>query len=125
MKPGAIAWPPTSTTVSAAPDNLPISTILPFLTATSPWNDAIPEPSTTRPFLIKTSYAILCPPVRARLPLRSTIAPGRRPVVGDCAPPGSQRGDLISDRLVAVFVWRSTFIGVGLREGMLQRHHDK
>src|SRR5262245_29262852 len=28
------------------------------------------------------------PPVRARLPLRSTIAPGRRPVVGDCAPPG-------------------------------------
>src|SRR5262245_15051114 len=76
MKPGAIAWPPTSTTASAAPDSLPISTILPSLTATSPWNDAIPEPSTTRPFLIKTSYAILCSSCSRSVVVASTIALG-------------------------------------------------
>src|SRR5260370_21496572 len=87
MKPGAIAWPPTSTTASAAPDNLPISTILPSLTATSPWNDAIPEPSTTRPFLIKTSYAILCSSCSRSVVVAVNYSTWRRPVVGDCATP--------------------------------------
>src|SRR5438309_8602791 len=43
---------------SAGPDNLPISTILPSLTPTSPRKAGMPEPSTTRPFLISKSYAI-------------------------------------------------------------------
>ncbi len=42
----------------AGPDNLPISAILPSLTPTSPRKAGIPEPSTTRPFLINRSYAI-------------------------------------------------------------------
>jgi hypothetical protein len=45
-------------TWSAAPDSLPISAILPFFTATSPWNAGMPEPSITLPFLMRTSYAI-------------------------------------------------------------------
>src|SRR5438034_11756269 len=47
---------------AAGPDNLPISTIFPSLTATSPRNAGIPEPSTIRPFLISRSYAIGVPP---------------------------------------------------------------
>src|SRR6201987_6216229 len=41
-----------------APLNLRISTVLPVVTATSPRKAGIPEPSTTRPFLISRSYAI-------------------------------------------------------------------
>src|SRR5438874_7658504 len=58
MKPGATARPAASIVLLAGPDNLPISTILPSLTPTSPRNDGMPEPSTTRPFLISRSYAI-------------------------------------------------------------------
>src|SRR6202162_6161002 len=65
MKPGDTARPSASTVWSAAPESLPSSTILPFLTATSPWKDGIPEPSTMRPLRIKRSYAIGVPP---RLP---------------------------------------------------------
>src|SRR5260370_20782325 len=42
----------------ATPDSLHNSTILPSLTPTSPRKAGIPEPSTTRPFLISKSYAI-------------------------------------------------------------------
>src|SRR5437764_1958173 len=62
MKPGAMTCPPASTVCPATPESLPISTILPSLTATSPWNDGIPEPSTMRPLRIKRSYAIDVPP---------------------------------------------------------------
>src|SRR5215831_12378629 len=86
IKPGAIAWPPASTTVSAAPDNLPISTILPSLTATSPWNDGMPEPSTTRPFLIKTSYAIGFLLFAGAGAVDADYSIALRPVVSDCAP---------------------------------------
>src|SRR5437762_4356941 len=58
MKPGATARPAASIVLLAGPDNLPISTILPSLTPTSPRNAGMPEPSTTRPFLISKSYAI-------------------------------------------------------------------
>src|ERR1700730_2083897 len=58
MKPGATAWPSASIVFVAVPDSLPISAILPSLTPTSPRNAGIPEPSTTRPFLINRSYAI-------------------------------------------------------------------
>src|ERR1051326_5394581 len=76
MKPGATAWPPASTVCPAAPESLPISTILPSLTPTSPWNDGIPEPSTINPFLISRSYAIGFPPLSrfALKALAQTIA---------------------------------------------------
>ena len=45
----------------AGPLSLPISTILPSLTPTSPRNAGIPDPSTMRPFLINRSYAIATP----------------------------------------------------------------
>src|SRR4051795_9518423 len=58
MNPGATARPAASIVLLAGPDNLPISTILPSLTPTSPRKAGMPEPSTTRPFLISKSYAI-------------------------------------------------------------------
>src|SRR5437763_10863338 len=58
MNPGATARPSASIVWLTGPLNLPISTILPFLTPTSPRKAGIPEPSTTRPFLISRSYAI-------------------------------------------------------------------
>src|SRR5438045_2469308 len=58
MKPGATAWPSASIVLLAGPDSLPISTILPSLTPTSPRNAGMPDPSTTSPFLINRSYAI-------------------------------------------------------------------
>src|SRR5260370_27570561 len=58
-----MTWPPTSTVWPAAPDNLPVSAILPSLAATSPRNAGIPEPSTISPFLINRSYAIGAPPL--------------------------------------------------------------
>src|SRR5437016_14614257 len=58
MNPGATARPSASIVLLAGPLNLPISAILPFLTPTSPRKAGIPEPSTTRPFLISRSYAI-------------------------------------------------------------------
>src|SRR5262245_9443303 len=69
MKPGATTRPSASIVRSAAaPAYLPTPTILPFCTATSAANAGSPEPSTTRPFVISRSYAILlpprCPPLR-------------------------------------------------------------
>src|SRR6266436_6578459 len=58
MNPGATTRPSASIVRVAGPDNLPISAILPSLTPTSPRKAGIPEPSTTRPFLINRSYAI-------------------------------------------------------------------
>src|ERR1700751_1987530 len=58
MNPGATARPSASLVRSAVPLNLPISTILPSWTPTSPRKAGIPEPSTTRPFLISRSHAI-------------------------------------------------------------------
>src|ERR1019366_4347816 len=58
MKPGETARPLASTVRVAGPLSLPISAILPFRTPTSPRNAGMPEPSTTRPFLISRSYAI-------------------------------------------------------------------
>src|SRR5262249_31262868 len=59
----------------------------PFLTATSPWNDAMPEPSTTRPFLIKTSYAILWSSCSRPVAVNySNLAPAGRRQLHACAP---------------------------------------
>src|SRR6185295_3672069 len=57
--PGEITRPAASIVSFAGPESLPISTILPFSTPTSPRNAGIPEPSTTRPFLISRSYPIV------------------------------------------------------------------
>jgi hypothetical protein len=62
INPGATAWPAASIVFVAGPDSLPISAILPSLTPTSPRKAGMPEPSTTRPFLISRSYAIVCLP---------------------------------------------------------------
>src|SRR3981189_2704300 len=70
----------------AGPDSLPISAILPSLTPTSPRKAGIPEPSTTRPFLISRSYAIGFllqgraaaagpPPVGVAVPRRRALSP--------------------------------------------------
>src|SRR3954452_13613243 len=59
MKPGDTARPSASTVRAAAPLILPISTILPSFTPTSPRNAGIPEPSTMRPLRINRSYVIL------------------------------------------------------------------
>src|SRR5439155_24630296 len=69
MNPGATTRPAASIVrLAAAPFDLPTPTILPSCTATSAANAGSPEPSTTRPFLISRSYAILipprCPPLR-------------------------------------------------------------
>src|SRR6185312_6357098 len=61
MKPGVTARPEASTVRVAGPLSLPISAILPLRTPTSPRNAGMPEPSTTRPFLISRSYAIWMP----------------------------------------------------------------
>src|SRR3954469_20087909 len=59
MKPGDTARPAASPVRAAAPFILPISTILPSFTPTSPRNAGIPEPSTMRPLRINRSYVIL------------------------------------------------------------------
>src|SRR6266446_6539070 len=87
MNPGATTRPSASIVrLAAAPAYLPTPTILPFCTATSAANAGSPEPSTTRPFLISRSYAILlpprCPPLRSErsgLSRRAAIAIGRHP----------------------------------------------
>src|SRR6516164_5698257 len=45
-----------------APLYLPTPKIFPLWIATSAWNAGSPEPSTTRPFLMSRSYAMLVPP---------------------------------------------------------------
>src|SRR4029079_15574590 len=60
-KPGETTCPSASSVRRAGPLSLPSSAILPFFTATSPWNAGMPEPSTTRPFLISRSCAIVIP----------------------------------------------------------------
>src|SRR5437660_896649 len=85
-----MTWPPTSTVCPAAPDNLPVSAILPSLTATSPRNAGIPEPSTMRPFLISRSYAIVFPPrVDAVQPFAAPTIAWRRNVA-DFSQPGAR-----------------------------------
>src|SRR5258708_11145377 len=69
MKPGATTRPSASIVrLAAAPAYLPTPTILPPCTATSAANAGSPEPSTTRPFLMSRSNAMLlpprCPPLR-------------------------------------------------------------
>src|SRR4051812_22958055 len=80
MKPGDTAKPSASMVRVAAPLILPISTILPSLTARSPRKAGIPEPSTMRPLRINRSYAILvglllCGPPAATLPRPGSLAP--------------------------------------------------
>src|SRR2546428_4024941 len=60
MKAGATTRPSASIVRDAASRSLPIATILPLVTATSPRKASMPEPSMTRPFLMRRSYAILC-----------------------------------------------------------------
>src|SRR5215467_15605316 len=60
MKPGATTRPSASIVRDAESRSLPIATIFPLVTATSPRKAGMPEPSMTRPFLIRRSYAILC-----------------------------------------------------------------
>src|SRR5262252_2541269 len=63
MNPGATTRPCASIVrLAAAPLYLPTPTIFPLWIATSAWNAGSPEPSTTRPFLMSRSYAILFPP---------------------------------------------------------------
>src|SRR5207248_1385695 len=80
-KPGATTLPCASTTRFADPLSLPISTILPSFTATSPRNPGMPEPSTIRPLRINRSYAIGLFPL-GRPPLAgksSATRPARKP----------------------------------------------
>src|ERR1041385_5113352 len=97
----------------AGPDNLPISTIFPSLTPTSPRNDGIPEPSTIRPFLISRSYAIGVPPqshcARYHLLLR-TIAHPRTARRAKCARGGNAEGP--GPRSGAVSLARARDIGL-------------
>src|SRR4051794_31363625 len=58
MKPGATTRPSASIVRFAVPSDLPTPTILPWCTATSAWNAGSPEPSTTRPFLIRRSWVM-------------------------------------------------------------------
>src|SRR3954451_20239002 len=77
MKPGLTARPSASIVFVAGLESLPISAILPSLTPTSARKLGIPEPSTTRPFLIKRSYAIASSHARRRRPrpaLARTVA---------------------------------------------------
>src|SRR2546427_12432010 len=63
MNPGATTRPAASMVrLASAPAYLPTPTILPSCTATSAINPSSPVPSTTRPFLIKRSYAMLLSP---------------------------------------------------------------
>src|SRR5438093_8757344 len=64
MKPGATTRPSASMVRAAVSRSLPIATILPLLTATSPRKAGMPEPSMMRPFLIMRSYAIGCSSLR-------------------------------------------------------------
>src|SRR6516165_1111667 len=71
MKPGATTRPAASIVrLAAAPAYLPTPTILPSWTATSAAKAGSPEPSTTRPFLMSRSNAIvfllLAPAARRR-----------------------------------------------------------
>src|SRR5580704_17723089 len=78
MNPGATTAPAASTVRAAVPLNLPISTILPSLTPTSPRYAGIPEPSTTRPLRINRSYAIGLSPLSgspSALPERTVAQP--------------------------------------------------
>src|ERR1700730_1551623 len=80
MKPGETARPSASMVRDAAPLILPISTILPSLTARSPRKAGIPEPSTMRPLRISRSYAILVGLLLwvrpgATLPRQGSLAP--------------------------------------------------
>src|SRR5436190_23145442 len=96
MKPGLTTRPSASTVWPAAPDNLPISTILPSLIATSPWKPGMPEPSMMRPFRINTSYAISVPPRSCRANYRrfaATITRRRPPAVDLCAPGQAKGGE--------------------------------
>src|SRR5262249_7362610 len=63
MKPGVTTRPSASMERTAAPRSLPISVILPLRTPTSARNAAMPEPSITRPFLIKRSYVMFSPAI--------------------------------------------------------------
>src|SRR5262252_1888649 len=63
MNPGATTRPSASIVrLAAAPAYLPTPTILPSWTATSAANAGSPEPSTTRPFLMSRSYAMMRSP---------------------------------------------------------------
>src|SRR6516225_3328025 len=63
MTPGATTRPSASIVrLAEAPAYLPTPTIFPPCTATSAWNAGSPEPSTTRPFLISRSYAMVLSP---------------------------------------------------------------
>src|SRR5271165_3682568 len=73
IKPGATTRPAASMVrLAAAPAYLPTPTILPSCTATSAANAGSPEPSTTRPFLMSRSKAMLIPPCCP--PLRTSAA---------------------------------------------------
>src|SRR5262249_26751072 len=65
MKPGATTRPSASIVRDAASRSLPIATIFPLVTATSPRKAGRPEPSMMRPFLIRRSYAIMCSSLRS------------------------------------------------------------
>src|SRR6516162_2589222 len=63
MKPGATTRPSASMMrLAVAPAYLPTPTILPSWTATSAANAGSPEPSTTRPFFMSRSYAMILSP---------------------------------------------------------------
>src|SRR5215469_3672395 len=78
MNPGATTRPCASIVrLAAAPLYLPTPTIFPFCTATSAWNAGSPEPSTTRPFLMSRSYAMMHSP---HCPAPNEPGPSRRAV---------------------------------------------
>src|SRR5215469_4718302 len=78
MNPGATTRPAASIVrLPAAPLCFPTPTIFPPCTATSAWNDGSPEPSTTRPFLMSRSYAMMRSPHCPAPNEPGTVAAGR------------------------------------------------
>src|SRR4051794_11749466 len=79
---------------------------MPFLTATSPMKDGIPEPSIIRPFLISRSYAIGFLRFSGSVRFHSPQIISRRPNVaglsyGGKVGSGMQRGGLCLDEAKA------------------------
>src|SRR5262252_1696298 len=94
MNPGATTRPSASIVrLAAAPAYLPTPTIFPPCTATSAANAGSPEPSTTRPFLISRSYAILFSPLAPAPSEPATCLPGENPTLR-----GDERQHILPER---------------------------